>query len=224
MSKHGLKGKAAKNLSLITEFITTQYYFMWFEIKCKPGLVNGPRHVFRMIRLLEDHAPRRVKEIVVPVVNRGAWHAHSENLLLSLLASEDKEERDLAVDVIVKLRQGKNTGDKSVRQFRVPELNWKAEKVTELISWSDPSQLVFEPVLSCDLSLSELEELRDTPLNVDEYHCHGQAMERGVKEVTAASSKVYGFERRDGYIRARLQSRNLVPKPKSKTAMAGMVV
>ena len=33
VSKHGLKGQVLKNLALITEFIVTQYYFMWFEIK-----------------------------------------------------------------------------------------------------------------------------------------------------------------------------------------------
>ena len=49
-------------------------------------------------------------------------------------------------------------------------------------------------------------------------------MERGVKEVTTASSKVYGFERRDGYVRAQLKSRSLAPKPNSKKAMSGMVI
>ena len=92
VSKHGLKGQVLKNLALITEFIVTQYYFMWFEIKCRPAFINGPRHILRMVQLLENYAPRRVKEIVVPVINRGAYHAHSENILLSLLVSNDKEE------------------------------------------------------------------------------------------------------------------------------------
>ena len=49
-------------------------------------------------------------------------------------------------------------------------------------------------------------------------------MERGVKEVTIASSKVYGFERCDGYVRAGLKSQSLAPKPNSKKAMSGMVI
>ena len=48
-------------------------------------------------------------------------------------------------------------------------------------------------------------------------------MERAVKEVTIASSKVYGYEWQDVYIRSRIKSRDLVPKPKSKKAMAAMV-
>ena len=49
-------------------------------------------------------------------------------------------------------------------------------------------------------------------------------MERGVKEVTTASSKVYGFERHDRYVRAGLKSQSLAPKPNSKKAMSGMVI
>ena len=45
-----------------------------------------------------------------------------------------------------------------------------------------------------------------------------------MKEVTTASSKVYGFERRDGYVRAQLKSRSLTPKPNSKKIMSGMVI
>ena len=42
VSKHGLKGQALKNLALISDFIVTQYYFMWFENKCCPSFINGP--------------------------------------------------------------------------------------------------------------------------------------------------------------------------------------
>ena len=125
---------------------------MWFEIKCHPAFINSPRHILRMVQLLENYAPRRVKEIVVPVINRGAYHAHSENILLSLLVSKDKEERNIAVDVITRIRQGSDKGDKSVREFRVPDLNWKARSLVELIAWSDPNHPTHEPVLTCDMT------------------------------------------------------------------------
>ena len=70
-----------------------------------------------MIQLLENYAPKCVKEIVVPVINRGAYHIHSENILLSLLVSKDKEERNMAVDIITRIRQGSDKGNKSVREF-----------------------------------------------------------------------------------------------------------
>ena len=37
----------------------------------------------------------------------------------------------------------------------------------------------------------------------------GQSMERCVKEVTAAAEAVYGYDRRDGFIRARLEHRDI---------------
>ena len=46
-------------------------------------------------------------------------------------------------------------------------------------------------------------------MNVSNISVHGQSMERCVKEVTAAAESVYGYERRDGFIRARLEHRQL---------------
>ena len=44
------------------------------------------------------------------------------------------------------------------------------------------------------------------------YQCgHTQPIERAVKEVTAASSAVYGEERRDGWIRSRASNREIMP-------------
>ena len=96
--------------------------------------------------------------------------------------------------------------------------------MVELIAWSDPNHPAHEPVLTCDMSLAELSDLRKSPLHVDRYNCHRQSMKRGVKEVTIASSKVYGFERCDGYVRAQLMSRSLALKPNLKKAMSSMVI
>ena len=41
--------------------------------------------------------------------------------------------------------------------------------------------------------------------------CHTQAVERMIKLVTVASSKVCGQTSRNGYIRAALQSRKVIP-------------
>ena len=47
----------------------------------------------------------------------GAWHSHHENVLLvlALLASPDKEDPKFGIDQILKLRNGKEIGDLSVR-------------------------------------------------------------------------------------------------------------
>ena len=53
-------------------------------------------------------------------------HSHYENVLLALLASPDKEDRKFGIDKILKLRNGKEIGDLSVRYQKTPKLNLKA--------------------------------------------------------------------------------------------------
>ena len=56
------------------------------------------------------------------------------------------------------------------------------------------------------------------------YHCgHAQAVERAVKEVTAASDNVVGEDRRDGWIRSRCESRTLVERVDTKSDLAGLI-
>ena len=96
-TKHGLRGKSAKF------YFVTIYYKMWFEIKCAPKIIDGPRHLLKTVQLLSAATPE-VKAVVEPVVQRGAYHGHSENVLLTLLCSDSDEDRSFAVDKIVELR------------------------------------------------------------------------------------------------------------------------
>ena len=66
----------------------------------------------------------------------GAWHSHHENVLLvlALLASPDKEDCKFGIDQILKLRNGKEIGDLSVRYQTRPKLNLKATTLQDLVS------------------------------------------------------------------------------------------
>ena len=131
VSKHGLKGKDLKKLWAIV-FYTSNFYFpMWFEVKADSSIVKGPYHKLREIQLLQkmkgkDEWSRKVKEIAMKFIEKGAWHAHSEHLLVSLLSSDDESDRRFAIDKIVSLRNGREFGDTSVRPFSAPKLNWNA--------------------------------------------------------------------------------------------------
>ena len=218
--KHGLRGKKVKTLSTLVNFIVSHYYKMWFEIKCAPRLIDGPRHLLKSIQLLAVATPE-VKEIVMPVVQRGAYHGHSENVLLALLSSSDEKEREFAVDKIVEIRGGEEFGDKSVRDFHTPTLNWKASSVLDMIDWDDA--VISEPILTCHMSTDEVMSLKEMPLVVENFCGHGLSVERAVKETSVASGKVFGFERRDGYIRAKVKSRKMVSRPQSKKDLIGML-
>ena len=140
-----------------------------------------------------------------------------------MLGSEDEEERKFAIDIIKKVRGDSEFGDKSVRDFHVPLLNFKANSLFNLIDMSDIAN-IHEPVQTCQISTNELDQFLQCPFPSPDVECHTQSCERAVKETTIAASKVFGFERRDGYIRAKMKSRKLVPSVKSKKSLAGMIV
>ena len=68
--------------------------------------------------------------------------------------------------------------------------------------------------LTKKLSDEEIENIIEVPFAVENFPCHTQMVERGVKMVTEASFKVYG--ERDAYIRQQIKSRTLIPEFRTK--------
>ena len=201
VSDHGFKGKNLTNLRYIVEFP------MWFQAKVKHSFIEGPRHVLKQLELL-THQKKKVQNLVAPHIARGAWFSHSEAVLQTLLCSDDSDERNFAVDIILKVRNGAEKGDLSTRKrVHGDTFNPNARELVQLCSWDSN---VFEPVLTCTLSLDEIKEFRITPMTVP--YRPGQSMERVVKEVTRACETVYGEQARDGFIRAGVANRQIMPK------------
>ena len=122
---HGLTGKDLENLETLVIFCLQMYFKMYFEIKVKHHLINGPNHVLTQLRILRTF-PKKVQDIVTPYIRTGAWYAHSECVLLSLLGSEEPEDRKFAVDWILKIRGEEEHGDLRVRDRITPKLNLQA--------------------------------------------------------------------------------------------------
>ena len=110
-------------------------------------------------------------------------------------------------------------GDISVRERINPKLNRYATKLVDLIDWSYD---IHEPLLTCSMSKNDLSKLKVAPMVVDDFPVHGQAIERCVKEVTRASATVFGQESRDGFIKATLAHRNILPVNTSKKDLIKM--
>ncbi|GBN46834.1 hypothetical protein AVEN_228689-1 [Araneus ventricosus] len=72
-----------------------------------------------------------------------------------------------------------------------------------------------------DLSEDDIKSLinsETTPIReIQKFPCHTQAVERCIKLVTEASNKACGHEARDGYIRATLKSRSIMPNFSKKS-------
>ena len=65
-------------------------------------------------------------DIVKPVIQRGAYAAHSENMLVAMLADEEEKVRCDAIGQILKIRE-KSTANK-LRTFEVPTINFNAQR------------------------------------------------------------------------------------------------
>ena len=183
VSKHGLRknSKSYKNLKAIVSFIVSVYAPIWFEIKCRPNILHGPDHLLTTVQLVDKYCSPQVKAVVEPVIQRGAWHGHPENLLLSMIGSDDLRKRTFAVNTIKMLRGGEVQGDSSVRDFHVPELNFQADSLYNLIDWSGDETVLHEPVLTCGVRTDQLEQYLDKPLSRPNIDCHTQSCERAVK-------------------------------------------
>ena len=101
-----------------------------------------------------------------------------------------------------------------VRKYRLPKINFKAESYTDLIDWE--ASFLTEPPLTLGKTDAEVLALKETPLDVPKYPCHTQAVERAVRLVSEASAAVIGPDKRDGFIRQRIEARNELPKFESK--------
>lgn len=97
-----------------------------------------------------------------------------------------------------------------IRKYVVPKINFQATSYTQLIDWKNPG--ITEPPLTLSMTDAELIAFKTTPFDVPHYPCHTQAVERGVRLVSEASSQVIGQKARDGFIRQRIHARKELKK------------
>ena len=132
-----------------------------------------------------------------------------------MVCSDKEDEREFAVATILKIRGKNKLGNIKPRPRKLPMLNLEATSLKDMINWKGAK----EPVLTCGITKEELIKFKKVPMEVPYYCLHTQGIERAIKEVTEASEAVYGFERRDGFIRARAENRELMPVFSSKETL-----
>ena len=91
----------------------------------------------------------------ITYVNRNAYFANPELMMITMLASDDEEERRFAVKVIKeRIRKGADLGNSLPRQFETPSVNFDATNLQTLINWDTvrPS----EPLLTATMTTDEV--------------------------------------------------------------------
>lgn len=213
-SEHGLQGELLKRLELVVTFIVSVYCPMWFNIKVNHSWLMGPRHILTELSLVKLQS-QEVQDIVEATLRRSAWNSHSESVLQTMICSDKEDERKFAVATIIKIRGKNKLGNIKPRPRKLPVLNLEATSLKDMINWKGAK----EPVLTCGITKEELVKFKEVPMVVPYYCLHTQGIERAIKEVTEASEAVYGFDRRDGFIRARAENRELMPVFSSKESL-----
>ena len=97
-------------------------------------------------------------------------------------------------------------------KFTIPKLNFEESDYYELVNWLDFPRL--EPQITCKLKENNLDEAitSGNMPDLEKYHCHTQAIERHIQVLIDASKAVCGKEFRDGYTRAKFESRKKMLK------------
>ena len=66
------------------------------------------------------------------------------------------------------------------------------------------------------MSKDEIEGLRSKPLKAPDFPIHSQSTEKAVQLVSQATQAVFGQERRDGFVKAKIARREAMPVFHSK--------
>ena len=145
-----------------------------------------------------------------------------KNVLIAMINDDNVTVRELEFRRILKARRESEETPKNsstILQFEVPESNINAEHYSELLHWERDHQRT-EPPITMAISKEQLYACIRDEKKLDEklfhFPCHTQAVERCIKLVTEAFSKVNGRDSRDGFVLATIESRRKMPRLESK--------
>ncbi|GBN08689.1 hypothetical protein AVEN_73487-1 [Araneus ventricosus] len=135
---------------------------------------------------------------------------------METLAFERAE--NLAAQKIIKAK-GIHPDGNCVRRCIIPVVKFRAIDYVGLIDWQDCKAT--PPTVLRHISSHELLKMiqGDVPMDGGDFikfPSHTQARERFVKLVTEAFTKTVGPQNRDGFIRAKIESRQQMPQFESK--------
>ena len=209
-------------ITLVT-FIMRVYAPTWFKIKCNPSYMSGPKNLWFMISA-SRYLPDELKSIIDPVIQRNAYFAHQENILVAMLSDSRTEIRELAYNRIMLTRSKEKKMEPTPREFVIPKLNFHAKEYTDLIDFQYSQR--YEPPLTKKLTVNELKAVvqgkessagKESSTVSKRYPCHAQAVETHVKLVTESSVCVCGQKERDEFIKTRIVAREIMPKLETKS-------
>ena len=117
---------------------------------------------FQQVQLVKQFCSPKVRAVVDQYVTRNSYFANPKLMLLTLLGSENEQERRFGVKVIrEQIRKGADVGDSLPRKFETPAVNFDATSLQSLIDWNKAK--LSELLLTATMSTDEVIACLDTP-------------------------------------------------------------
>lgn len=198
----------------VVKFIQKVYVPMLFWVKCYPNWVLGPQHLYRMLSYSRSLQREQFYIIKEKILNN-SYFLHSENILLSMIADENKSIRRRAYDAIISLREH-NAENEPVRAYIKPtSINFdyednlnNFEKYSDLIDWRNE---IHEPPFTKKLTIEQLHFYMnsDCAINIPALPLHAQATEFNVQLVKNIVTKYAGHDTQEKRIQTKIVARGL---------------
>ena len=195
-------------LKRLVNYILNVFLPVFLDVKKYGSFEYGPRHLLTEIQLVNNHCTEEEKDVLHPIISWNGFFAHQENVQVCLLCSSVREDRVLAVETILRVRQKgevvwerrkgepkRGQGMRGIRPFRVPEINFQANHVSEL---SDLYSSLTEAPITLKMTDAEIRALAFTPLNLEGLPCTTLACERGVQVTTSSAMTCSDLQLQDG--------------------------
>lgn len=210
------KVNPSNELKQLVEYVVKVYAPSWFRIKCNWECKDGARN-FHFILSKVNELPIELAVVAQNALVRNCYYAHPENILLSAVSDSDHSLRQRAVEMILDARRKQHDKKSDVpRVFSISQLNLnvRSKVYFDMLDWKTTEALA-PPILQ-DVEEDELRSYCERIPDIPKFPCHSQGVERMIKEVTRASSKVFEHGSRHGMIVSAQSSRRQYKKLESK--------
>ena len=184
----------------LAKYVVQVYAPGWFQIKLSSKFHHQQKYVWDLIQRtkLQDDS---VIAVVKNNLQYNSFCLLPENMLYSMLMSDDICVREEALKLILSLREKPSTA---------PRINWISKDYNfDANNWWEMVDLklkgVGEPAATIRYSTEELRSslMTGEKLSLPILPSHAQSVERAVKLTSEASACVYGQERRHQHIQAK---------------------
>ena len=118
-------------LTDLVQYIMNVYIPVWFSVKKHNNFTEGARHFFKLLNFSRN-LTKRIRDVVNKVLQRNAFFAHPENILIAMLFDDEEHVRELGWRRVLKTRISATT---KRRTFIVLKLLLNSQKYYEMIDW-----------------------------------------------------------------------------------------